>query len=198
MKKTITWIAISTALLLVVTGCGPSNQEGASSPEKLFSQMKETDRSNFSSQLDLVVPDERPILAFSLDFVAAFATAFSPDKSLKKEYNDIRAKYGLKDMSKSKPKVNMKDPDSVIKYAQDTYGDIDLKGFLTDMAAFIDKLPGKKPKVKKSQYKEMKDLKVEGDTATATAVLENGKTEQLVFKKVEGRWYISAAASMKK
>lgn len=196
MKKTVTWIALTVSLVMIVSSCGSSNKGGASSPEKLFAQMKETDRSNFSSQLDLVVPEERPILAFSLDFIGAFATAFSPDKSLKKEYQDIRSKHGLKDMSKSKPKVNMKDPDSVIKYAQETYGDIDLKGFLSDMAAFIDKLPGKS-KVQKSQYRELKNLKVEGDQATATAVLENGKEEEIFFKKADGRWYLSAAASMK-
>jgi hypothetical protein len=175
-------------LVALLAGCG-GNRGGASSPEKLFDELRRKDRDRPEQMVDLVVPEERPLLAFSIDFVTAFATSFAKDDTVLEEYRATRERYGLAKVSSTSMKVDLQDPDSLVRYASAHYGSIDIRSFLADMAVLLKKIsPGKG---EKSGYTGLENLKVEGDTARGTALLGNGKTRPITFRKVEGRWYLS-------
>lgn len=193
MRSKIFISFILLALAISFFNCGV--KKGASSPQELFNTLKTVDPNKMSQGIDYVAPDERSLLAFSMDFAMAFMFAFVPDKKLQEEYLQIRKKYNLPE-TKDKSSLDLKDPQSVLKYAEDNYGGIDHAGFLSDMESLMEKAPGKK--TKKPDYKELKDVKIEGDRATGTIVYENGKTEKVTFRKVNNAWYLSMKDSFLK
>jgi len=190
---------IVAALLAAVLGCGGGGGGkggGASSPEALFTEIKTVDIDRMSQVLPYVAPDEQSLIVFAMDFAGSFAVAFSSDDSLEEEYMKLREKYKLPDQdTQSEEGVNLQDAEQVMAFAEKHYGKVNAKGFLTDVEAFLDKIPGEKTEggVK---WSEMKDLQVDGDTATATIVLEDGSTEEAAFIKVDGKWYFSQKALM--
>ncbi len=173
---------------ILLPGCG-ENKGGASSPEKLFDELRRKDRDRPEQMVDLVVPEERPLLAFSIDFVAAFATSFAKDDRILEEYRAIRERYGLSKVSSTSMKVDLQDPDSLVRYASAQYGSLDIRSYLADMAVLLKKLSSEAGE--KSGYTGLENLKVEGDMARGTALLGNGRTLPITFRKVEDRWYLS-------
>ena len=193
-KITFTLCLLMSSLLFMQ--CGPSTGSGsAQSPEALFNSLKSIDRSDMSALVPYVAPDDRCLLSFASDFGASFMTAFSKDKSLKTQYAAIREKYKLPDNSKSPVKLN--DQAAMLEYAKANYKDVDHAAFIKEVRTIMARIPGMTMK-KKSPFKEMKDLKVEGSTATATAVTEDGKTENLGFVQIDGVWYLSMKDSFMK
>ena len=192
-------VALFLAGAIGFSGCkgGDKGGAGASSPEKLFEQMKGKERDSFGDIAMFVAPDELPFVAFSMDFMMAFMTKFSPDKTVADQYMKIRAKYKLPDNTGKKMNVNMNDQEAMMKYASETYGKIDVRGFLKDIEALVEKMPGAKEKssMEKVPYTELKDVKIDGDKATGVVVLDNQKTEPLHFRKVDGKWYLSIKES---
>jgi hypothetical protein len=108
----------------------------------------------------------------------------------------LREKYKLPDQeAQGEEGVNLQNPEQVVAFADKHYGKVNAKGFLKEVEAFLDKLPGEQTQggVK---WSEMKDLEVDGNTATATIVLEDGTTEEAAFIKIDGKWYFSQKARM--
>jgi hypothetical protein len=195
MKKITLTLSLLLASVLLMQ-CGPSTgSDGAKSPEALFNALKSIDRSGMSSLLPYVAPDDRCLLSFASDFGASFMTAFSKDKSLKDQYADIRTKYRLPDNTKSPAKLN--DQAAMLEYARANYKDVDHAAFIKEVQGIMARIPNMTMK-KKSRFKSMQDLKVEGNTASATAVTEDGKTEKLDFVQVDGIWYLSIQTSFMK
>ncbi|MCP4130980.1 MAG: hypothetical protein GY754_08370 [bacterium] len=195
MRKINILLILVLSISLVGIGCKKGGSAGAATPEDLFAKMKGIDQKKMSAITDFVAPDELALLAFSLDMGTAMLTAFSKDKTVTADYKKIREKYKLPDTSKTK--LNIKDPASVEKYANENYAKIDIKGFLTDIEKIMEKASPGTMKGEEITYAELKDVKTEGDKATGTAVLGNKKTEKLTFLKVNGKWYLSIKAQMK-
>ncbi len=179
---------------LLLPGCG--SKGGASTPQALFEEMKGKNPDNFSEIVDFIAPDELPVMTFSMDIMAAFMTGFSKDKTLKTKYEAIRKKYSLPEVDK-KMAMKMNDTEAVMKYAAEKYAQVDHANFLKDIQGLVDKTPGKKTK-KEKIYAELKDVKIEGDTATGIVVDKNKKQDKVTFKKVNGKWYISIKSMMKR
>ncbi len=193
MKKIRIFITVVAVCSVAFISCS----KGASSPQDVFNKLSKTDRNSFSQISAFVVPDERPVLAFTMDLMLGFITQFGKDKALKDDYRKIREKYKLPDATTSAPKMNIRNPEEVMKFAQKTYGKIDVEKFLADMEVLLEKTPGKK-QMDKSSFKELKDVKIEGDSATGISTLENGSLEKVYFKKIGTSWYISIKDSIMK
>lgn len=191
MKK----VLVLLSLALIPIAYGATTDAGAKSPDALFKTLKSLDRSDQTAAVSCIAPDERYLLSFSVDFGAGFMFAFSKDKALKNKYQAVRAKYKLPDNSKTK--VDPKNQEALMAYAQKTYKDIDHAAFVRDMSAVMSKIEGVKNTVKPA-YKDMKNLKVAGSTATATAVTADGKSEDISFVKQNGKWYLSIKGAFAK
>ena len=169
---------------------------GASSPEELFEEIKTVDFAKMSQVLPYIAPDEHALIVFAMDFAAGFAIAFGGDDSLEDDYIELRKKYKLPEQGvQQEESVDLQDAAKVVAFAQEFYGGVNAKGFLPEVEKFLEKIPGEISEggVK---WKEMNNLKIDGDTASATIVLEDGNSEEVTFLKVGGKWYFSQQATM--
>ena len=85
----------------------------------------------------------------------------------------------------------------MLEYARANYKNVNHPAFIKEVQGIMAKIPNMTMK-KKSGFKAMQDLKVEGNTASATAVTEDGKTEKLDFVQVDGIWHLSIQTSFMK
>lgn len=179
-----------------------SSSDKFSSPKELINFLKGKKKDDFASLYPVIAPDERPLVAFTLDFMTSFMLAFSKDQKIKDQYESIQKKYKLNELGKddSFKTSDLKDTDKLMALAQKRYGSIDIKSFVHDLQTISNSIPGQKSQQIKHQtrMKEIKDLKIDGDKATGEVLLDNGKTEKFVFKKVDGGWYLSIKDMMKK
>ena len=191
MKYRVIVGLLALVLMIGIAGCGKDADSGASSPEDLFNELKAIEISKLSQAVAYIAPDERPLVVFVMDFTASFSIAFSDDEDLEKEYVEIREKHKLPtEEEQEKSNVDLEDMEQVVKFAQDAYGKVDAVAFLEEAEAFLEKLPGNQTE-ESAKWLEMNDLKIDGDTATATIVIEGGSTEAVAFVKVDGKWYLS-------
>ncbi len=197
MKKFASIALMLTISLSLIIGCGSKSKQGSvsgfASPQALVDHLKGKKHGDFSDLMTVLAPDEFSLVAFSLDFAASFMSKFSSDKKMKEEYAAILKKFKLEDMSSQKPNVKMQDPNSVIAFANERYGKIDARGFVTAMEGMVQKFqPDKKEKkVEPISYINLKDVKIDGDKATGTVEMSNKKSENLAFRKIDGKWYLS-------
>lgn len=195
----IALIALLAAGLLL-PGCGKKGSSGASTPQALFEELKGKNPDDFKDVATYIAPDELPVMTFTMDMMASFATAFSPDKTLKTKYDALRKKYSLPTLEKGKMNMRtLQDTDAAMKYAAEKYANVDHAGFIADVSELMDKSTGKAKKTKKEKIlAELKDVKINGDKATGVVVDKDGKKDKIAFKKVNGKWYLSLKDMMMK
>lgn len=108
---------------------------------------------------------------------------------LEADFNAILRKHKIEDSFKDDAaKPAPKDEREAREQLAILFKDINQCDLLSDIFAFFDKMPGEKSQ--KSSWKkpgctQLKDLKIDGDTATAMC-----GTEKMLFKKFQNRWYI--------
>ena len=195
-------ISAVLAVLMATTmiGCGGGGggggkDGGAGSPEELFNKIKGTNVAKMSDLVQYVAPDERSLLALMMDFAASFGIAFGGDESLTEEYIKIREKYKLPGEEEEQESVDLQDIEAVQAHAEKLYGSIDIPGFIGEVEAFLGKIPGQET-TETVKWTDLKDLKVSGDTATATVLVEGGDPQSVTFRKVDGKWYFSQKAQL--
>jgi hypothetical protein len=176
---------------------------GAESPEKLFEGFKKVaggPDEQMSPMLPFVVPEERPVLAFYMNFAAGMLVAFGGDgkPDMKKAYEDLRAKYKLPEKvegDEGNIEEIMKDYAKLVALSGKAFKGVDVAAYLKDIEAFMDKYGDKSDKSEKPAKAEkvvtLKDVKIEGDAATGVMAEEGKPDKPCKFKKVDGRWYIS-------
>ena len=198
MKYRITGGILVVVVAIILIGCGGGGGGkggGANSPEELFDKIKETNVAKMSDLVEFVAPDERSLLALMMDFAASFTLAFGGDESLAEDYLKIREKYKLPGEDEEQPSVDLQDIEAVQVHADKLYGDIDIAGFIGDVENFLEKIPGSESS-ETVKWTEIKDLKISGDTATATVLVEGGDPQTVTFRKIDGKWYFSQKAQL--
>lgn len=194
MRSKIISLLIISMLVIVSIGCSGSG--GFSSPKAVFNKMveKQADEAKankMSAMAEFVAPDDRLVLAFTLDMMVGFMSFAKKD--IAKEHKALREKYNLNEKTESIGKINQKDLQNLSKLreiCQKIYGDIgDINVYIGEVEAIMDKLPGQKskPVVK---FKDISKLKIDGDSATATVSMENGTKKKMKFRKVNNNWYL--------
>src|SRR5262249_52567761 len=112
--------------------------------------------------------------------------------------------HGLtEEVLKKQPKLDLKDPEAAKKGMKQMLEPIkDKNAFVADMMTAMKKLGGdKKDSGPMGKDAELKDVKIEGDTATGTVVTKHDgkeKSEAIKFRKVGGGWKIELPADMLK
>ena len=199
MKYSAVSAIFAVLMAIAMIGCGggggSGKDGGAGSPEELFNKIKETNVAQMSDLVRYVAPDERSLLALMMDFAASFGIAFGGDEALTEEYMKIRAKYKLPGEDEEQESVDLQDIEAVQMHAEKLYGGIDIPGFIGEVEAFLGKVPGQET-TETVKWTDIKDLKISGDTATATVVIEGGDAQAVTFRKVEGKWYFSQKAQL--
>ncbi|MDJ0974529.1 MAG: hypothetical protein QNJ98_08735 [Planctomycetota bacterium] len=222
-------IALLCVFALALAGCGDKapggggggggEASGAESPEALVEKARGyAEKEDFAGIVNLMVPDERPLMSFGMMMFAKMAPMFVGGmgalgeglggEDAKKEIDekmagfekamkDVLDKYGLGDvdMDKPPPAAMGNDPKALAKWMNDQAPDLDHGAFVAEMIEAFSSLgeetAGKATGNFKDLGGELKDLKIDGDTATGTI-----GEDSMTFKKVDGRWYFSVADKM--
>lgn len=118
------------------------------------------------------------------------AEAAAKSAELKKKYSALLKKHGLPDLLDDKAGMPEEGPDKLL-------AKIDQPAFAADVLAFFEQLGDKEKKEAREGTtpeipKDVKDYKIEGDKATATA-----GTETVEFVKVDGAWFFKPSDKKK-
>lgn len=199
MRSSLVRTALMAGVLGSLVGCS-----GSKSPEQVFADFKDAaDKKDYKRMVGHLTDESQEMMVGGLVFVGGFAAAFGdmpggpPDaKESSKKITDVMKKHGVgEDALKNKPKGDNKDPEAAMKELAALVKD--KPGFIADMLAA---LPKKGSEGFDITFKDLKNLKVEGDTATGTVTqVSNGKDkeEPIKFVKKGGVWKIDLTAAMK-
>jgi hypothetical protein len=141
-----------------------------------------------------LTPDSRDMFAAGIMVGAAFMTAFAGDegKEAAKEVEAVMKKHGIDEKTMEGPPLGdpSADPKEAMKKAVAPIKD--REAFIGDMMTAMSKMKGAKTKGgPMPKEATLKDVKIDGDTATATIVAKaDGKdvNEPIKFKKIDGAW----------
>jgi hypothetical protein len=184
-RSTVTVGAL--CLAVAVSALAPqrvlAGDEGAASPQAVAKALQEAGKNDdFRKIVPLIHPDDRPMMAMVMLLAGGMAAAFSEDaESTQKEFQAILAKHGLGQLSEL-PEPEGKEAAQTA--ATKLFKNVDLLALIPDLFDFMNKHM-KQPKKEVIEPGEIKDLQVEGDSATALA-----GDEKVRFGRVGDRWYV--------
>ncbi len=219
------WIVFLAVLGLALSGCGDKaggdgdgggaakTPAGADSPEDVIAKVAAlAEKKDFGAFVNLVAPEERGVMSFSMVMVAQLAPMMSGFAAMggedakeemeakvadfQKAVTAVFKKHGIPDLEKmaasgEKPEGLM----DAVKMLEKAAPDLDHAAFVGDVIETISLLGDEVAAKSTSKFEKLggklTDLQVDGDTAT-------GKIgdEEIHFKRVDGRWYISIAHEM--
>jgi len=172
--------------------------EGGDSPQAVFKAAQAAGaKRDFSTLTKLTAPSERSMLALGSDMAVGMFVEFYEGKKadeLKKKYQEIQNKYGIKIENKDegeKLKITPETSQEVInkhmrKRAKKLYGHVDTGKYVPSIMGIVINMPEMAEQSFFPQEK-LSDLKIVGDKATGKA----GK-KSISFIREGGRWYLTA------
>lgn len=192
------------ALLASLAGCGeetsePGAQGDPSSAEavaeiqavtkKFKSAAAERDWETFLSCMD--VESQYTFVGMTISMTQLFS--ISADESEKKSLNELLKRHGIEQPAKGGTRMKM------------SFKGVDKAALVGDILGWWEKnappaegtTKGASP-VKDLAEMEISDVKVDGDTATATTNSSKETEKAMYFKKVGGKWYIDYATTVRK
>ena len=169
---------------------------GGDSPQAVFKAAQAAGaKRDFSTLTKLTAPSERPLLALGADMsVGMFVEFYEGGKAdeLKKKYQEIHNKYGIKTENKGKklkitPETSQEEIDKHIrKRAKKLYGHVDTAKYVSSLMGLVVNMP----EMSKQSFfpqEKLSDLKIDGDKATGKA-----GEKSVSFIREGGRWYLTA------
>ena len=200
VNRCISILAVA-ASAIAVTGCGQSQY---SSPEQTLSTAKDAAmRHDYLALARCLSPDARDQTAASLVLLGSFITAGSnapgpaaeQAKIRKEKLDAVYKKHGI--TAETLPKINLsfgatqeQQAKEIVKLAQPIK---DREAFIADFFALMNEIGDQGGKKLFTDDARVDDLKIDGDTATATFVqTRDGKTKSspIAFKRLHGNWKI--------
>ena len=202
-----TTLAPMAALLLIVSCGGKKDDDSSSSsaakdgfdsPKALVDDMLETQKKGSIEIADMVkymAPEGRQEMAIQMVTMAEMKAQWMEGDEKKaaalKSIKDLRAKFNLPEKFEDADGL-MEDKKKMKAAAAKYFKDVDAKAFLVALFELDVMKPESEDKdgeKKGPQIKEVKEIKEDGDKATVTTLLDNGKEEKHKLIKVDGRWY---------
>ena len=194
-------------------GTTTAAKPGGDSPEDVIAKAKAfAESEEFAGIVNLIAPDERPLLSAGMIMLSQMAPmmmgamgglggeeAQGEMKEKMKPFEDamksVMEKHGADKLDLSQAMASVQSPEAATKWINGELPDLDHGAFVGDMFGALKKLGEEASEKAGGNFKElageMKDLKIDGDKATATI---NGKPGE--FVKVDGRWYLSIKGQM--
>lgn len=172
--------------------------EGGNSPQAVFKAAQAAGaKKDFNTLTKLTAPSERSLLALGSDMAVGMFVEFYEGKKaneLKKKYQEVQKKYGIKTGKKDKGetlKITKDTPQEVInkhirKRAKKLYGHVDTAKYVPSIMGIVINLP---QMAEQSFFPKGKltNLKIDGDKATGKA-----GDKKISFIREGGRWYLTA------
>lgn len=192
-RWTAVWICLLCLSPALLTGCGGPAAQGSESPEAVCLKIKESiEKKDMGGFYDCLTEESQDVMVGSMIMVKsmmAMASAMGGPEAAQ-EFAPIDAvmeKHGVTNEAIAAAAPNqmamMEDPASVAKAADIV---ADKRAFVTEVYAAMDKA-GKGGDLSSKLNGELKDMKIEGDTATAKLVTADGE-EELDFRKTATGW----------
>jgi hypothetical protein len=171
--------------------------EGAESPEKVIEGLKKVmwEDKDLVGTLDYIVPEDRAMMVFGVDMFMGFIF-FGMKEEKKKEAEEelgaLHKKHNIpqKEEGKEEEPLDPTDTEKLKAAAKEHYKNTDVKAYFKDILAFMKKYSDKEQKMGKKGA-TLKDVKIEGDKATATLEFEDGSNRVVEFLEIDGRWFIT-------
>lgn len=199
-KSASQWMFLPVLILLIlwIAPVFAGETGGGDSPQAVFkAAQKAGANKDFAALAILIAPSELPMWAFGTDMgVGMFVEFYEGEKAaaLKKEYQKIQNKYGIKTENEDESEklhVTEDTPQEVIdahirKRAQKLYGDVDVGNYVPELMGIIVNMPEMAEQSFFPQDK-LSDLKIDGERATAKA-----GEKDIIFLREGGRWYLTA------
>lgn len=179
----------AAALLCLAAGCGGGGGEGGDSPEDVFAKIKSSFESgDYDVTFRCMAPDGRDGMLFGMMIVLGFSTMGDEDATT--EVENILKKHGAKvdEDEDEEEGIDLGDEAKMKEAVAKIFKDVKNKPALfKDLMKALEKHSdeSESPVPKDA---ELKDVKIEGDTATGTISSEDGE-EEAEFVKQNGRWY---------
>lgn len=184
------WIFLASLLPTCLSGCGSA--QGFDSPEECCLEIKTSiEKKDMGGFYDCLTEESQDVVAGSMvmmKMMSGMAAAMGGPEAAK-DFAEIDAaleKHGVtkEAFEKAAPdRQQLKDPDAVKDLAVVVK---DKRAFVVDMFAAMEK-SGKVANLRDKLNGELKDLKIEGDKATATLETPQGD-EELDFRKTANGW----------
>lgn len=169
--------------LLALAAC---SRPGGSSPEDVFEKAKSaSEKKDWKTLYACFDPQESDSVLFAFVMVAGFATM--GNEAGAKEIEAICQKHGVKKGDGS----GLGSKEAQKKAAADAFSGVkDKPALFADLMTAVEKYAkeGSVTIVKGT----LKDVKTDGDKATATMDKGDGKTDTMKFIRRDGRWYFAA------
>ncbi len=207
----IRFLCVLLAALLCSTmiGCGSG---GHNSPQAAFDAMKTAgEKKDWKGLSECLTPDSRDAMAGSMVIAGSMMKAMSAFaamapaedaekmKTALKNIDEILKKHGIDEeaMEKMQKKTEGKKPDDpkeVLALLKEIAAPIkDKPAFIGDMMKALDEMSDDDSSGMSFDNATLKDVKVDGDTATATIVKKTDDGEEsdpIAFRKVDGGWLV--------
>lgn len=179
MTRRIAMAGLCALILFGVSACG---SKAASSPEEVYAKAKAiNENKTWGDMIDIIAPADRENTVFGMLFGAGFLTM--ANEEAKAEYEALTKKHGLDKLEEESKDVKLSDKAAVEAFAKKVFAGKDLRAIMQDIGDFMAKYSDDFGK--EDEFKEMKDLKIDGSNATA---MVDGKERK--FKQVDGAWYM--------
>lgn len=194
-------LLLSALVCALLVGCGGATAH--KTPEDAFNAMKTAaEKEDYKTFCDCLTDESRDVIAGTAVFLGAVTkavfsapTATNADKEKLRPIDDIVKKHGLNEDFLKKVDVKgillTKDKGASLKAMQKLVEPVkDRTALAVDLFGALKKLDGEQFDLTREFSKaELKDLKIDGDTARGTLV--KGKNNEPVdFRKIEGGWKI--------
>lgn len=174
-------IAAAVALALLAS-CGKG---GGSTPEAAYNNAKQAVQDkNWRGLYNACDPEAVEVLILGSMMGAGFATM--SNKDAKAELDEITKKHGLPENKAPMGGGDMK------AAAKEALKDVkDKPGLFADLMAFMEKHMKDQGGMKNEMTGDIKDVKIEGETAKGTVTRADGKSSEIRFVRRNGLWYLS-------
>lgn len=186
---------IPVVVLLLLFSC---NSNRAATPQELVKNVVDNNVTKMSEFMKYIPKEDHPVVAFSYDFIAAFLTQFTSNEDVKDRYKNIRKKYRLPDTIDISKKIDLKNPLTMIAFAQKNY-DINCIAFVAEIEEFLNFAdPKHAVSYEHAKIVDLITIEIDGKNAIGLVKYENGKSEEVPFVEIDGVWYFSIKESLLK
>jgi hypothetical protein len=191
----VSWILLAAYAVATVGGCG-GGAATHSTPQAVFDAAKTAaEKEDWKSFSQCLTPESRDATAAAVMLAGVMIQGFSSlgdekDKAAGKEIESVLKKHGVdpKTMEEPPAAAASKDPKEEMKKVIAPIKDRD--AFIGDMISAMNKVSKSKGKGgPMPKDATLKDVKIDGDTATGTITAKDSdKSEEVKFKKIGGSW----------
>lgn len=202
MKRVLTVAA--AACFLFATGC-PSGSGGGKSgggggggaagktPEATFKAIKTASANDdHATMFKCMDPQAHDEILIGMTVGASFMSMGKDDETKKQMKGDLKAimdEHGVPEMKKGS--IDMSKPDAMKEAAGEMFANVNDKAALySDLAEYMAKYAQKNQKVDYANA-TLKDVSIEGEKATGTIEMSEGKATPVQFVQRDGRWYMA-------